>query len=134
VIVTRENGGSPSPEAVTELMTQVIDPELGIDVVSLGMVGEITIEDGHVVVPMRLTSMSCPFWDLFVEQVRAALMTLEGVADVAVTWDRATPWTPELMSESARLQLEAVGLMPPRFRAITGPAQRTELPVLGQPT
>jgi metal-sulfur cluster biosynthetic enzyme len=102
--------------AVIEALREVLDPELGINVVELGMVGPIEVADGDVVVNMRLTSMSCPFWELFVEQVRSAVGGVQGVEAVRVQFDRTEPWTPELMSAPARRQLEAVGLMPPSVR------------------
>jgi metal-sulfur cluster biosynthetic enzyme len=101
---------------VLDALRDVIDPELAIDVVELGMVGEIEVDEGHVLVHMRLTSMSCPFWSLFVDQVEAAVGTVDGVRQVAVEFDRRTPWTPDLMSPAARAHLEAVGLMPPSVR------------------
>lgn len=101
-------------QAVHEKLREVIDPELGLDVVELGMVGPIEARGGEVLVNMRLTSMSCPFWELFVEQVRSAVGELDGVDRVAVQFDRTEPWRPELMTDSARSQLETVGLMPPR--------------------
>lgn len=106
----------PDQTAVHEALREVIDPELGINVVELGMVGPIEVTDGDVLVNMRLTSMSCPFWELFVEQVKSAVATVEGVEEIRVQFDRTEPWTPELMSEPARRQLEAVGLMPPSVR------------------
>ncbi len=102
--------------AVLEAMRDVIDPELGINVVELGMVGAIEITGGDVLINLRLTSMSCPFWDLFAEQVKLAVEPVDGVARVMVQFDRTEPWTPERMSEAARVQLETVGLMPPSFR------------------
>lgn len=99
--------------AVHNKLREVIDPELGLDVVELGMVGPIEACDGDVLINMRLTSMSCPFWELFVEQVRSAVGELDGVGQVVVQFDRTEPWRPELMTDSARRQLEAVGLMPP---------------------
>lgn len=101
---------------VEEALGKVIDPELAINVVDLGMVQDVQVDGDRVLVSLSLTSMSCPFWDLFVEQVRAAVGEVEGVAEVDVRFDRGRPWSPELMSESARTELEAVGLMPPRFR------------------
>jgi metal-sulfur cluster biosynthetic enzyme len=101
---------------VLDAMRDVIDPELAINVVELGMVGEIEVDEGRVLVPMRLTSMSCPFWDLFVDQVQAAVGNVDGVREVAVRFDRHHPWTPDLMSAAARAHLEAVGLMPPSVR------------------
>lgn len=102
--------------AVRDVLREVIDPELGINVVELGMVGPIEVTGGDVVVNMRLTSMSCPFWELFVVQVKSAVGGVDGVDEVRVQFDRTEPWTPDLMSESARRQLEAVGLMPPSLR------------------
>jgi metal-sulfur cluster biosynthetic enzyme len=99
---------------VLDALRDVIDPELGIDAVELGMIGNVEIDDGDVLVEMRLTSMSCPFWDLFVDQVQTALRDLEGIGEVTVRFDRSRPWSPELLSAEARAQLEATGLMPPR--------------------
>jgi metal-sulfur cluster biosynthetic enzyme len=113
----------PDQTAVREALREVLDPELGINVVELGMVGPIEVADGEVLVNMRLTSMSCPFWELFVEQVKSAVATVEGVEEIRVQFDRTEPWTPELMSEPARQQLEAVGLMPPSVRRQRGCAQ-----------
>jgi metal-sulfur cluster biosynthetic enzyme len=76
------------------------------------MVGEIEIEGGSVLVNMRLTSMSCPFWDLFAEQVRLAVGDVEGVSEVKVRFDRGVPWSPDLMTDAARRQLQANGLFP----------------------
>lgn len=108
--------------SVHNKLREVIDPELGLDVVELGMVGPIEVRDGEVLVNLRLTSMSCPFWELFAEQVTSAVGELDGVERVAVQFDRSEPWRPESMTESARTQLETVGLMPPR--ATRRPCQR----------
>ena len=101
---------------VEEALGKVIDPELAINVVDLGMVQDVEVHGDSVGVSLALTSMSCPFWELFVEQVKAAVGDVEGVNEVEVHFDRGRPWSPELMSDSAREQLETVGLMPPRFR------------------
>jgi metal-sulfur cluster biosynthetic enzyme len=101
---------------VEAALENVIDPELAINVVDLGMVQDVQVDGDCVVVSLSLTSMSCPFWGLFVEQVKAAVGDVAGVAEVDVRFDRTRPWSPELMSEPARTHLEAVGLMPPRFR------------------
>lgn len=104
-----------SVEQVERALEQVIDPELAINVVELGMVQDVRVVGDRVGVSLSLTSMSCPFWDLFVEQVRDAVGDVEGVAEVDVHFDRGRPWSPDLMSDAARKELEAVGLMPPRF-------------------
>lgn len=100
--------------AVREAMRHVIDPELGIDVVELGMVGAIEIDGAGVLVHMRLTSMSCPFTELFVEQVRGAVGDVPGAGEVRVRFDE--PWAPELMSAAARAELEKTGLFPLAMR------------------
>ncbi len=101
---------------VREALRNVYDPELGLDVIELGMIGPIEFEADSVLVNLRLTSMSCPFWELFFDQVESAVGRVEGIAEVKVKLDTTEPWTPELMTENARTQLEAVGLMPPSFR------------------
>ncbi|WP_272474822.1 metal-sulfur cluster assembly factor [Baekduia alba] len=103
-------------EQVRQILGEVIDPELGINIVDLGMLQGVEIEGGRVEVSLSLTSMSCPFWELFSEQVTAAVRTVEGVEDVVVHFDRGRPWSPDLMTDEARANLETVGLMPPRFR------------------
>jgi ring-1,2-phenylacetyl-CoA epoxidase subunit PaaD len=103
----------PSEVEVRAALREVIDPELGLDVVSLGMVGEVVVDGGAVAVDLRLTTMSCPFWNLFVDQVEAALFELEGVERVDVRFDRHRPWSPDRMSAQARRELESFGLLPP---------------------
>ncbi len=103
----------PSEAQIRAALHGVIDPELGLDVVSLGMVGKLAIEGGAVSVDLRLTTMSCPFWNLFVDQVEAALREVDGVERVKVRFDRTRPWSPERMTPEARRELEAFGLLPP---------------------
>jgi metal-sulfur cluster biosynthetic enzyme len=115
----------PDQTTVMEAMRQVIDPELGIDVVELGMVGAIEIDGADVLVHMRLTSMSCPFTELFVEQVRGAVGDAGG-REVRVRFDE--PWSPELMSDAARAELQKTGLFPLSMRQPKeGTAQHAEL-------
>lgn len=117
---------APTEANVRDALREVLDPELAINVVELGMVGPIAVHDESVVVHMRLTSMSCPFWELFVEQVKAAVGSL-GVGDVRVMFDRSEPWSPELMTDDARRELERVGLMPPTYRRGEPQPDRDEL-------
>jgi len=122
-----EGAASKIDEArLCDALRNVIDPELGMDVVELGMVGNVEVEEREVVVDLRLTSMSCPFWDLFVDQVKTALADIEGIGTVTVRFDRRNPWTPELLSGKARAQLELTGLMPPSGGSI-GRAQLIQL-------
>jgi metal-sulfur cluster biosynthetic enzyme len=99
-------------EVIRSALREVIDPELGINVVDLGMIRDIQLEDGKTVVYMVLTTMTCPFWDLFVDQVTTALSDVDGVGELDVRFDPRRRWTPELLSESARWELEIQGLLP----------------------
>jgi metal-sulfur cluster biosynthetic enzyme len=103
----------PSEALIRERLRDVIDPELGLDVVSLGMVGNVALAGSDVSVDLRLTTMSCPFWSLFVDQVEAALLEVEGVERVEVRFDRKRPWSPDRMTDEARRELESFGLLPP---------------------
>ncbi|MFN8218261.1 MAG: metal-sulfur cluster assembly factor [Solirubrobacterales bacterium] len=98
--------------AVRDALRNVIDPELGLDVIELGMVGAIEVGDEGVLVNLCLTSMSCPFWDLFVDQVKSAVDVLDDVGEVRVQFDRAKPWSPDRMSDRARAHLEGNGILP----------------------
>jgi metal-sulfur cluster biosynthetic enzyme len=103
----------PSEAQIRAALHEVIDPELGLDVVSLGMVGDIAVDGSFVSVDLRLTTMSCPFWSLFVDQVEAALLEVAGVEEVEVEFDRSRPWSPDRMTPEARRELESYGLLPP---------------------
>jgi metal-sulfur cluster biosynthetic enzyme len=90
-----------------EHVKTVIDPELGINIVDLGLVYGIYEKDGRYIIEMTLTTPGCPLAPYFIEQVPLALETNaqlpEGSASVQFTFD--PPWTHEMMSEAARLQL-----------------------------
>jgi metal-sulfur cluster biosynthetic enzyme len=103
----------PSETEVRAALREVIDPELGLDVVSLGMVGDVVVDGGVVAIDLRLTTMSCPFWNLFVDQVEDAVTEVDGVERVEVRFDRHRPWSPDRMTDEARRELESVGLLPP---------------------
>jgi metal-sulfur cluster biosynthetic enzyme len=92
-------------EDVTEVLRQVFDPELGLDIVELGLLYDVKIVDNSVTVFYSLTSIGCPAGPLIHEQILEAMRELPGVEKVALelTWD--PPWTPERMSEDAKLLL-----------------------------
>lgn len=91
--------------AVFERLELVIDPELGIDIVNLGLVYEVTVTGAEVVIDMTLTTPGCPLHASIEDQVRARVGELAGVATVVVNlvWD--PPWTPSSMSPLARRDL-----------------------------
>lgn len=90
---------------VREALHAVIDPELGIDIVNLGMVYLIRVEQGHVQVEMTLTTPGCPLHGSIRADVERVLLQLPGVDTVLVdlVWD--PPWTPEAMSDTAKRTL-----------------------------
>jgi metal-sulfur cluster biosynthetic enzyme len=95
----------PSREEIVEALRQVEDPELGMDIVDLGLMYDVELENGKVKVVHTLTSMGCPVGPMIQQQIDDVVRALPGVEDVEVelTWD--PPWTPEKMSEDAKFIL-----------------------------
>jgi metal-sulfur cluster biosynthetic enzyme len=95
----------PTKEEVVEALRQVEDPELGMDIVDLGLMYEVELENGKVKVIHTLTSMGCPVGPMIQQQIDDVVRALPGVEDVEVelTWD--PPWTPEKMSDDAKFIL-----------------------------
>lgn len=93
---------------VVEAMKDVVDPELGINVVDLGLVYGIHVdESSNAVVDMTLTSAACPLTDVIQDQTE---MALEGiVADVAINWVWMPPWGSDKITDDGREQLRALG-------------------------
>lgn len=89
-------------KAIRSALATVKDPELGLDLVSLGLVYGIRIDDGTALVQMSLTTPACPLAPTIVEHVRSAVSGVEGVQDVKVDLTFDPPWTPARMSEEAR--------------------------------
>jgi metal-sulfur cluster biosynthetic enzyme len=91
--------------ALLECLRQVIDPEIGCNIVDLGLVYSVTNESGHITVQMTLTTPGCPMHESIAWGVKNALLNLEGVedAEVKIVWD--PPWQPAMMSDEAREQL-----------------------------
>ena len=93
---------------VTEAMKDVVDPELGINVVDLGLVYGVHIdEDTNVVLDMTLTSAACPLTDVIQDQTNGALEGL--VNDVTINWVWMPPWGPDKITDDGREQLRALG-------------------------
>jgi metal-sulfur cluster biosynthetic enzyme len=99
--------GPATVEEVTEALRDVVDPELGINVVDLGLVYGIAVEDGVAVIDMTLTSAACPLTDLIEDQSRVALDGL--VEDVRINWVWMPPWGPDKITDEGRDQLRALG-------------------------
>jgi metal-sulfur cluster biosynthetic enzyme len=97
-----------SVEDVTEAMKDVVDPELGINVVDLGLVYDVHLDDAsNVVLDMTLTSAACPLTDVIMDQTNSALEGL--VNDVAINWVWMPPWGPDKITPDGREQLRALG-------------------------
>jgi len=105
--------GVPSLDDLEEAMRDVVDPELGINVVDLGLVYDIRVDEDRVaVLDMTLTSAACPLTDVIEDQTRAALVTgPDGglVDDVKINWVWMPPWGPDKITEDGREQLRALG-------------------------
>ena len=99
---------SASRDDVTVAMQDVIDPELGINVIDLGLVYDVSIDDSNVaVLDMTLTSAACPLQDVIEDQTKSVLQDL--VTDVKINWVWMPPWGPDKISDDGREQLRAIG-------------------------
>jgi metal-sulfur cluster biosynthetic enzyme len=92
-------------EDVMDALSNVIDPELGLDFVELGLIYGVAIDQGHVKVTFSLTTPGCPIGPQVNEQIEEFVGELEGVASVASEMVFTPPWSPELMSEDAKFAL-----------------------------
>jgi metal-sulfur cluster biosynthetic enzyme len=99
---------APSMEDLTEAMKDVVDPELGINVVDLGLVYGLHLDEGSALtIDMTLTSAACPLTDVIEDQTNEALEGL--VSSVAINWVWMPPWGLEKITEDGRDQLRALG-------------------------
>ena len=100
------NGGPATEEAVREALKHVVDPELGINIVDLGLVYDVEIsEDGAISIEYTLTTMGCPIGPLIEHQMQSFLENVPGVTSVEAEMVLRPPWTPEMMSEEAKAAL-----------------------------
>jgi metal-sulfur cluster biosynthetic enzyme len=106
-----QSGQTAAPakvEDVTEALKDVVDPELGINVVDLGLIYGITVDDtSTAIIDMTLTSAACPLTDVIEDQTRMALDGL--VNDFRINWVWMPPWGPEKITDDGRDQLRALG-------------------------
>jgi metal-sulfur cluster biosynthetic enzyme len=112
-VTTASAEGSTSPlaedhEDVLEALRDVVDPELGINVVDLGLIYGVNVDADRVAtIDMTLTSAACPLTDVIEDQAREAL---EGVvSDFRINWVWMPPWGPESITDDGREQLRALG-------------------------
>jgi metal-sulfur cluster biosynthetic enzyme len=95
----------PTQDDVYEALSNVIDPELGLDFVELGLVYKVETEGEDVHVTFTLTSPGCPIGPQVSEQMKEYVGELEGVAAVHPHMTFSPPWTPDMMSEDAKFAL-----------------------------
>jgi len=99
---------TPEQEDVLEALRDVVDPELGINVVDLGLVYGVDVDADRVAtIDMTLTSAACPLTDVIEDQAREALEGI--VTDFRINWVWMPPWGPESITEDGREQLRALG-------------------------
>ncbi len=93
-------------EKVVEMLRTVYDPEIPVDIYSLGLVYRIDLSNsGELTVDMTLTAPNCPMADFILEDVRMKLESIEGVKSVTVNIVFEPEWTQDMMSEEAKLEL-----------------------------
>ena len=110
-------GGSALSEEefadLEEAMRDVVDPELGINVVDLGLVYGLNVEKAETgkiaLIDMTLTSAACPLTDVIEDQSRSALVGAGLVTDIKINWVWNPPWGPDKITEDGREQLRALG-------------------------
>lgn len=97
---------APDTEVIRDALRKVADPEIGANIVDLGLVYRIAFEEGKLRVDMTMTSPACPMGGMIVDDAYAELERVlpAGLeAEIRVVWE--PPWTPEMMSEQCRLRL-----------------------------
>ena len=100
------NGGPVAEQAIMDALKHVVDPELGINIVDLGLVYDVDVsEDGTIHIEYTLTTMGCPIGPLIEHQMQSFLENVPGVTSVDAEMVLRPPWTPEMMSEEAKAAL-----------------------------
>lgn len=92
-------------EEVLKALKRIYDPEIPVDVVNLGLVYELLVDDGKVMVKMTTTASGCPVGDYLVAQVKLAIERLEGVKEIDVELIYDPPWQESMITEEGRRML-----------------------------
>lgn len=92
-------------EDILNKLREVIDPELEINLVDLGLVYEVKENKGNVTVVMTLTTPGCPLMGMFEEEIKKRIKQIKGVKKIKVELTFDPPWTPEKMSKEAKKKL-----------------------------
>lgn len=93
-------------DKIIEVLKTVFDPEIPVNIWDLGIVYDIEISDNNdVTITMTMTAPNCPISDIIIDDVKSSLNNIEGVNDVKINLTFNPPWSPDMMSEEAKLQL-----------------------------
>jgi len=94
-------------EEILELLKDVIDPELGINIVDLGLIYDLKEEDGNLIITMTLTSAACPLQDVIIEQINNTLLDI--YKKIEIIWVFIPPWSVKNITSDGRDQLRSIG-------------------------
>ena len=94
-----------SKEEILEKLKSVEDPEIGVNVVDLGLIYELEVNDGDVRIKMTLTTIGCPLAYWLLGKVKEAVESIPGVKNVDIYLTFDPPWNPDMMSEEAKKKL-----------------------------
>ena len=104
--IQEARGGPPCAEAVVKALRAVVDPEIGLNIVDLGLIYDLSIgRDGTVTIEMTMTTPGCPLQAVIHDAVHRALERLPGVRGVALDLVWTPPWTPEMITPAGRRAL-----------------------------
>lgn len=92
-------------DVVIEALKEVYDPEIHYNIYDLGLVYDVSVEDGKVRILMTLTTPACPIGPMIIEQIRENLLLIPGVNDVDIEFTFDPMWSPDMMSEEAKADL-----------------------------
>jgi metal-sulfur cluster biosynthetic enzyme len=95
----------PTPELVRDLLHEVIDPELGVDIVELGLLREVKVRAGVARIRFTVTTPACPLTGYIEDEIHACLQQVPALRQVLVESELEPPWKPDDMSETARVAL-----------------------------
>lgn len=98
-------GSQPTQASVDQALRQCIDPELGIDIVNLGLIYHVEITGPKVAVTMTLTTPGCPLVPYFHQQIVSKVKEIAGAEDVEIVLTFDPPWSPDKMSADGKRQL-----------------------------
>jgi metal-sulfur cluster biosynthetic enzyme len=99
------DGQELTEERVLDALRNVFDPELGINIVDLGLVYEVDVENGKVHIEYTLTTMGCPIGPLIEQQMNQFVAAVPGVEEFSAEMVLRPPWSPEMMSDEAKAAL-----------------------------